>query len=262
MSILIFQTFFIFSHVLFHTLKSILYFILPSSIHMSKRITTKIAYLWFNYLPINDSLTAVLMEYYTNHLWIVLLFGYIIALRVFHNNIPYNIPSLEQGFILIGGIRMKTKKPLLLLLLVLLFALFPVGCRYKDTPPDKAVITKETLSVKNSNMDLVRQNDLVYRDYGTGIRLSANSSLTIPELDLELKEETAIICAVNLLNNEVFKISDYQPNQTISFSSFTDGVYQLIALISTGEQRDLTLNALVKKTITTEDNANGFILLQ
>lgn len=174
---------------------------------------------------------------------------------------------------------MKTKKPLLLLLFILLFTLFPAGCQHKATTLDKVVIAQETLSVKNpikdldrqkdldwqndldQQNDLDRQNDLVYRDYGTGIQLSPNSSLTISQLDLDLKEETAIICAVNLANNEVIKISDYQPNQSISFSPVTEGVYQLIALISTGEQRDLTLNALVKKAITKEANTDGFILL-
>jgi hypothetical protein len=59
----------------------------------------------------------------------------------------------------------------------------------------------------------------------------------------------------------VIKISDYQPNQFISFSPVLDGIYKLIAVISTGEQRDLTPIALVETTSSIDDNTSGLIFL-
>ena len=158
------------------------------------------------------------------------------------------------------GIVMKVKR--LLLFLFLIFVLFLVSCQHEDDTLDKVINSQDTLSVKNSEDYSDFQNDLVYRDYGTGIRLTSNSSVTISQLDLELKDETAIICAINLENNEVIKISDYQPNQFISFSPVIDGIYKLIAIISNGEQRDLTPIALVETTTSIDDNPSGLILLQ
>ena len=155
---------------------------------------------------------------------------------------------------------MKVKR--LLLFLFLIFVLFLVSCQHEDDTLDKVINSQDTLSVKNSEDYSDFQNDLVYRDYGTGIRLTSNSSVTISQLDLELKDETAIICAINLENNEVIKISDYQPNQFISFSPVIDGIYKLIAIISNGEQRDLTPIALVETTTSIDDNPSGLILLQ
>jgi hypothetical protein len=160
---------------------------------------------------------------------------------------------------------MKVKR-----ILLLLFVLFLAGCHNKDndnnldsvvsTPENR---TQETLSIKLSKDYSNCQNDLVYRDYGTGVHLTSHSSLTINQLDLELQnDETAIICAVNLENYEVIKISDYKPNQYIVFKPITDGVYQLIAVISSGELRDLTPNAFAATALTQEDTTAGFILLQ
>jgi hypothetical protein len=47
-------------------------------------------------------------------------------------------------------------------------------------------------------MSLDNQNDLVYRDYGTGLKLSNTSTLTIPQLDLNLGDDTADIYAIDL----------------------------------------------------------------
>ncbi len=160
---------------------------------------------------------------------------------------------------------MKVKR-----ILLLLFVLSLVGCQNKDNDnnPDtivsiKEALTQEALSVKLSKDDSNCQNDLVYRDYGTGVQLTSHSSLTINQLDLELQDdETAIICAIHLENHEVIKISDYKPNQYIVFKPITDGVYQLIAVISNGEIRDLTPNAVATTALTQEDTTAGFILLQ
>ncbi|HHV08930.1 MAG TPA: hypothetical protein GXX75_01450 [Clostridiales bacterium] len=150
----------------------------------------------------------------------------------------------------------------LLTFFLFIFILLPVGCQRKGGDLDQVSTVDGIVSVTGSVDDYSDiQNDLVYRDYGTGIRLSSNSKLTISQLDLGLEDETAIICAVNLENNEVIKLSDYEPYQDISFTPVSDGVYQLIAEISTGERRDLTPGAMVETTATEADN-NGFILLQ
>lgn len=56
------------------------------------------------------------------------------------------------------------------LLLLLLFVLLLVGCQHKENPLDKVVFSRDTLSVKNSKDYTDCQNDLVYRDYDTGVQ--------------------------------------------------------------------------------------------
>jgi hypothetical protein len=105
------------------------------------------------------------------------------------------------------------------------------------------------------------QNDLVYHDYGTGIKLTKDSFLIIPELNLNLNDETAIIYAINLINNKAFKLCDYQPMQEIIYFPDSNGVYKIIALISNGEIIDLTPKATIQSSFLAE-NTNGFILLK
>lgn len=105
------------------------------------------------------------------------------------------------------------------------------------------------------------QNDLVYHDYGTGIELSANSTLMIRQLNLDLDNENAVICAVDLKNNETIQLYDYEPNQDISFTPASDGVYKIIAETSNGEIIDLMSKAVIETTYM-NDTANGFIPLK
>jgi hypothetical protein len=105
------------------------------------------------------------------------------------------------------------------------------------------------------------QNDLVYYDYGTGIKLSNNSSLIITQLDLNLNGETATIYVINLENSEVFKVCVYQPMQAVSYTPASEGVYKIIAEISNGEIIDLTPKVMVQ-TSSIEKNVGGFILLK
>jgi len=112
------------------------------------------------------------------------------------------------------------------LCIVILFTLLLLGCQRKEADVKSDLISNDTTSVtknedyptpvtnnaeyissvnnnndysdKNDYSDIL--NDLLYRDYGTGIKLSGNSKLVISQLDLGLKDETAIIYAINLEN--------------------------------------------------------------
>lgn len=105
------------------------------------------------------------------------------------------------------------------------------------------------------------QNNLVYRDYGTGIKLSSNSKLIIKQLNLKLNEESAIIYAINLANYNSYKLYEYQPNKDISYTPESDGIYNIIAKISNGDIIDITPKAIIENSFS-DDNNNGFTLLQ
>lgn len=104
------------------------------------------------------------------------------------------------------------------------------------------------------------QNDLIYRDYGTGIKLSNNSKLIIKQLNLNLDSESAVIYVINLEDNESHKLYDYQPNKDISYIPKSDGIYNIVAQISNGDIIDLTPKAIIENFVIDENN-NGFILL-
>lgn len=148
------------------------------------------------------------------------------------------------------------------LLFILFFSLMLAGCKSKDGSNMEADQTVHDLTgVSSLDEYSDHQNDLVYRDYGTGLKLSDNSKLTITQPNLNLKDETATIYAINLVDGEMITLCDYHPNQVISFTPESDGVYQIIAEISNGEIMDLTPNASVVTTYSV-DEADGFILLQ
>ncbi len=105
------------------------------------------------------------------------------------------------------------------------------------------------------------QNDLVYREYGNGLKLSNTSTLTIPQLDLSLDDDTADIYAIDLEHNEVTKVCSYQPMSDVSYSPKSEGVYIIIAKISNGEIVDLTPKAMIETSYTGECT-DGFLLLE
>lgn len=144
--------------------------------------------------------------------------------------------------------------------IVILFILLITGCQTKEPTTKKDLTSKITTSVANTNDYSDSQNDLVYHDYGTGIKLSSNLDLTISQLDLDLKEETATIYAINLENNVIIKLYDYQPNQNILFTPDSDGIYLIIAELSTGETIDLTPSAIIETSYEIE-TTNGIIPL-
>lgn len=146
------------------------------------------------------------------------------------------------------------------LFIVIVFTLLLVGCQSKESNTETDLIANDITTVTNNDDYSDSQNDLVYHDYGTGISLSSNSKLIISQLDLSLKDETAIIYAINLENSDVIKLYDYQSYQDISYTPDSDGVYKIVAELSNGETIDLTPKAMVETTYT-EENSNGFIPL-
>ncbi len=146
-------------------------------------------------------------------------------------------------------------------LIVLVFTLFLLGCRSKEVDTATDLISYNITSVSNMDDYSDSLNDLLYRDYDTGIKLSYNSKLIIPMLALGLKDETAIIYAWNLKNSEVIKLGDYEPDRDITFTPDSEGVYCILAELSNGEIIDLTPQAMIQTTYTTE-NSGGFILLK
>ncbi len=143
---------------------------------------------------------------------------------------------------------------------VIICILLLVGCQGKQLTMDQNSTSPSTTTVAVTNDYSDSQNDLVYHDYKTGIQLSSNSTLTISQLDLDLKEETATIYAINLENNAVIKLYDYQSNQDILFTPALDGVYIIVADLSNGETIDLTPNALVDTSYSVE-TTNGLLPL-
>lgn len=146
------------------------------------------------------------------------------------------------------------------LLVVFVFALLFVGCQSKDSKTGTNLVREDIIAISDNEDASNSLNDLVYHDYGSGIKLSSNSTLKITQIDLGIKDETAIIYAINLENGEIIKICDYQPDQDISFNPSSDGVYKIAAELSNGESIDLTAKAMVETSNTTE-NSNGFIPL-
>ena len=146
------------------------------------------------------------------------------------------------------------------LFIVIVFTLLLVGCRRKEGNTETDLISYDINTVTNNYDYSNTQNDLVYHDYGTGIKLSSNSKLIISQLDLSLKDETAIIYAINLENSEVIKLYDYQPNQNISYTPDSEGVYNIVAELSNGETIDLTPKALVESAGSDSDHgSNSFM---
>ncbi|MDF2800644.1 MAG: hypothetical protein K0S61_547 [Anaerocolumna sp.] len=115
-------------------------------------------------------------------------------------------------------------------------------------------------SITTINVDETK-NDLVYRRYDTGIRLTNNSKIIVQHLNSNLKDETAIIYVMDLENNEIFKLCDYLPNQNISYTPFITSVYSLLAVISNGDYRDITHLAIIESSIS-DETSYSLILLQ
>jgi hypothetical protein len=157
--------------------------------------------------------------------------------------------------------------------IVVLFTILFAGCQRKenniapltsDKVQEDENHTDENHTDENHtdvNQDNENQNDLVYRDYGTGVKLSHNSKLIISRLDLSLNGETATIKVINLESNEVVKLFDYEPNQNISYNPDNKGVYKIIAELNSGELIDLTPQATVDTSFSVE-NSNEIIQLQ
>jgi len=148
-----------------------------------------------------------------------------------------------------------------IVIIIVLSTLLLVGCQNKVRDTQNQKTTKEIIKVSNDIDYSDNQNDLVYYDYGTGIELSANTKVIIPQLVLGLKNETAFIYAVNLTTNEVIQLSDYQPMQDITFATNSDGIFRIIADISTGHIIDLTQKVSIGAIGTSYEEKSSHILL-
>jgi hypothetical protein len=151
------------------------------------------------------------------------------------------------------------------LVVIILFVFLLAGCSSAKNVTKTEVSSNDKISVSNDRSSKdgnysENQNDLVYRDYGTGIELEDNSTLTINSLDLNLADnETAIIYAINLEKMEMVKLYDYCPGQAISYTPASSGVYMIIAETNNGEIIDLTSKAMIE-TNCTENSSGGFKL--
>jgi hypothetical protein len=150
---------------------------------------------------------------------------------------------------------MKRKFVVVLLLCILLFTRRQSAdsSMYEKTPLPSAAIEV------NQTGASYEQNDLVYRNYGKGIKLSMNSVLRLHQPYLE-GEEDAVIYAVNLENYERLRLCDYHSKQVIIYTPASDGIYIIIAETGSGEIIDLTSEAVVETGFTTE-TSGGFLLL-
>jgi len=142
-----------------------------------------------------------------------------------------------------------------------------IGYQSEDINSDSVVVANDIITVTNRADDSYSQNDLVYHDYGRGIKVSSNSRLMISKVELSIIDDSAFIYAINLENNETTQLYEYQFKQgvvfpqDISFTPNLDGIYRIVAVLSNGEIMDLTPKAIVE-TIYTEDDNGGFIPLR
>lgn len=145
---------------------------------------------------------------------------------------------------------------------IILLTLILAGCQSKESGTE-LVNSSISITAAASREDYSgSQNDLVYHDYGDGLELSANAKLTIAYLDLELKNESAVIYIVNLKDNKIIKQFDYKPKEVITYTSESGGIYMIIAVIDNDRIVDITSKAVIETNYTTTGNDDKFILLQ
>lgn len=150
------------------------------------------------------------------------------------------------------------------LFVIIVLAILLTGCQSKEYATDKDSVNHNDTTVSDIKDFSNFKNDLVYHDYGTGIKLSTDSKVTITNLMLSLKGESAVICAINLESNKVIKLADFQPKQDIEFTPNSEGVYIIVALTSGGKTIDLTPKAVIETNGVkgTEEEQDDFLLLQ
>lgn len=150
----------------------------------------------------------------------------------------------------------------LLIVIIILSTITLVGCQSKDI-----VNANRERGASNHIIDVIakkdyseKQNDLVYHNYGSAVELSEGSSLTIMELDLELKGEAADIYVVNMLSDDIIELKENQLREGISFIANTYGIYQVIAVTDSGKLLDLTPKAQI--STSTNEDPGEYILLK
>jgi hypothetical protein len=154
-----------------------------------------------------------------------------------------------------------------IIFIALLSSLLLVSSCYKNHTDKNLEYSAKTESASNSiiivdkGSDSDYLNDLVYHDYGSAIKLSIHSKITLPKLNLNLTNETANIYIINMESKEEFKLCNYQPEQNISYTFDTDGFYKIVAKISSGEIIDLTPKAMIE-TKNSIENSDGILPLE
>jgi hypothetical protein len=141
-----------------------------------------------------------------------------------------------------------------------------VGCQSNENNSlsQKSSLPAKTDQIKSNTASqtlMNQQDDLVYYNTKDAQLLTTNSNLLIYDLDLNLANETAVILAINVENNDITVISKYTKGQDITFSPSIDGLYLINAYVSNGETISLTSKAIVDTSYELEQ-ANGIYQLQ
>ena len=149
-------------------------------------------------------------------------------------------------------------------IIIIVSAFLLTGCQGKESNLEPENAKDAAISVASKIDFTIQQNDLVFHDYGTGVKLSSDSSLSIPGLEFDLQGATATICAIELRQHKVIPLCDYLPKQDITFNPKAEGVYTIIAVTSDGRTIDLTPKAVIGINATngTEEEKSDFLLLK
>ena len=147
-----------------------------------------------------------------------------------------------------------------IIFIVLISVLKLAGCRDGELALQDNNTTGDQLKVANTSEFGDKQNDLVFRDYGSVVRLTTDSQLYIPELYLDLKGVSAQIEAVNMKSKEVILIGSYHPDQSITFQTDKDGIYKIIAVTDSGRIINLSSKASIGVISTSSKNYGSDII--
>ena len=140
-------------------------------------------------------------------------------------------------------------------LLSILFVL--IGSRNSINVNNSSNNEHRLISTMNSDSILYMGNahvngDLVFHDYGTAKNLNANSTITIHNIELNLKPtQTATISIVDYNNNaNVYKIN-YRSGMDLAYVTSDDGVFGAIALVydsTNNKESTISLNNKIEVT--------------
>lgn len=132
-----------------------------------------------------------------------------------------------------------------------LLTIFLFGCSgsvtSSDKPPDNEAYIEGKPSLDKNDMDEESSNDLIYRDYDSGIELSENTIMiiNIPEFE-EVEESEISITIINNTNQTIESAITYNNETSISYMVNEMGAYSVYATI-----KDVTGN---KEIIDLVDN--------
>ncbi len=143
-------------------------------------------------------------------------------------------------------------KNIVIILLLSLFLL--TGCATSRQEASEGFSSDHMVKTDANSDYSEKQNDLVYHDYGTGVKLSAGDELTIPNLDLGLEDTSVKIYILRYGSEQIIKSYEYQEKQLFSYQADIDGVYQIFAITDDGGRIDLTPKASIGTSASTDKN--------